>query len=91
MSRIDQKDLCILKTAAEIRTVANDADKELELSRIAFAINTAANSGEYQVEWVDKISDDAKTALESKGYTLETKIVALSTHYIIKWEASKKK
>ena len=91
MARIDQKDLCILKTASEVRTVASTADKELELSRIAFAINNAANSGAYEVEWADVISDDAKSTLKSKGYTIDSKSVGVMTHYIIKWEASKKK
>lgn len=90
--------LSTLVEASEVQAVAKDSRLYNELASIAYAINTAANTGEYRVLYGHRISDDAKKEVEGKGYKVtphyppetidEMKPIiekSASMQYIISW------
>ena len=70
MSLIPQDELTILKAASAVKTVADTAVFEQEQKDIAYAINTAANTGNTEVLVHRILSDQMKTILTQQGYTL---------------------
>lgn len=59
-----------LHKASEVKAVSDAAVAIQELNAIARLINRAANVGEHSAVWNHPISNDAKSKLESNGYTV---------------------
>lgn len=70
MSLIPREELTTLKSASDVRLVADSADEIHEEMSVAHDINTAANSGEKSVAIVKKLSDNLTSKLKAKGYTI---------------------
>ena len=83
MALIAQKDMTTLYSASEVRTVADSAVDDINLSRIAAKINEAANTGETKIHWMDKIEKTVLETLKSKGYTVEKYDLG---YYRISWK-----
>lgn len=74
-----------LKSASEVKEVANEAASIHEEHSVAAAINQAANSGQHRITWNHPISDDLKEKLKSKGYSVTQNLRAAdpTTSYTI--------
>lgn len=70
MSRIAPSDMTTLKSAAEVKAIAETAVSELEEMSVAHCINEAANTGAYTAVYSKPISAALRTKLASQGYTL---------------------
>lgn len=70
MSLIPREELTTLKSASEVRSVAESAYEIHEEMSIAHDINTAANSGEKSVAVVRKLSESIVSKLKADGYTI---------------------
>ena len=90
MALIPQEDLATLQTASAVKTVADDAAFDAEIMALAKLINSSANTGQYRVLYNHEISEDAKTELEGKGYTVQkrSKLISSSPEVqnIISWK-----
>jgi len=88
MSRIPQDELTTLKAATAVKTVAEGAVAELEEMSVAHAINTAANTGAYEVVYSKPISAALKTKLAGQGYVLSSPspIARVGDEVIISWK-----
>ena len=60
--------LVVLKTASEARTVAESAPLDMEMKQIAYTINSAAATGQFEAYYNHNISAEALEQLESNGY-----------------------
>ena len=75
-----------LQPAADVKTVAENADEIHETQEVAYAINTAANTGVTEVIYDKAISDNVQSTLEAQGYTLTQRPMANGhASYIISW------
>ena len=87
MSLIPREELTTLKSASDVRLVADSAYEIHEEMSVAHDINTAANSGDKSVAVVRKLSENLTVKLKAHGY----KIDDASEHYpepycyIISW------
>lgn len=72
MSLIPREELTTLKPASDVRNVADSAYEIHEEMSLAHDINTAANSGEKSITIVRKLSENLKSKLKAKGYTITT-------------------
>lgn len=70
MSLIPREELTTLKSASEVRSVAESAYEIHEEMSIAHDINTEANSGEKSVAVVRKLSESIISKLKANGYTI---------------------
>lgn len=79
--------LVTLRSAEDVREVAENAAEIHEMQQIAYAINTAANTGELCVEYNHGISDSMMSTLEQQGYTIKPHPLANEQpSYIISWK-----
>lgn len=87
MSLIPKSELTTLKSAEEVRAVADTAEFEHELMAVAHAINTAANTGEYSVTLNTKLSEDVQKELQAQGFKVEDAYPAAcpGRTWIISW------
>ena len=60
-----------LQPAATCREAAKGALDNIQLSAVAYSINSASNSGELSVIYQDTLSEATENALTSQGYKLE--------------------
>lgn len=75
-----------LQSATEVKNVAENASEIHETQEVAYAINTAANTGATSVIFNKAISDNVQSTLESKGYVLTQREMAnRHASYIISW------
>ena len=88
MALIPMDELMTLKAASAVKTVASTAAADQQEKEIAYAINTAANTGEYDVAYNGKIIDSVKTKLESNGYKVTYDIARMNAEDIahISWK-----
>ena len=70
MSLIPREELTTLKSASEVRSVAESAYEIHEEMSVAHDINTSANSGEKSVTVVRKLSESILSKLKANGYTI---------------------
>lgn len=76
-----------LRPAADVKDVAEKAAEVHELQQLAYAINTAADTGELQTVYEHAISDNAQSTLELQGYQLTPyKLATNGAAYIISWK-----
>lgn len=83
MALIEQSELSILRSADEAKTVADSAREELEKSSVAYAINTAANTGEHSTVFSHPISDVILEVLRGQGYKVTRDVSSVSDQYKI--------
>nr|DAE87876.1 MAG TPA: hypothetical protein [Caudoviricetes sp.] len=80
-----------LKSASEVKSVADNAAVDQQLAAVAYQINTQANTGAYSCMWSGtKLLDDVKTQLEGQGYKVESYTDDLHhdsalPQYVISW------
>jgi hypothetical protein len=88
MARIPQEDMPILKSAADVKTVASTAIADMEEMSVAAMINNAANCGEYSVTCSRPISDALQAKLAGMGYELTqpAPIARPGDCWIISWK-----
>jgi len=60
-----------LKPASEVLEVALTAEDTAELKAVAYAINSAASTGEVEVLYQGSLREATEAALTSKGYKFE--------------------
>ena len=70
MSLVTKDEMTTLRSAADSRSTAETALKDIQLMAVAYAINNAANTGELEVLFQEKLIDDIKEELENNGYTV---------------------
>lgn len=70
MSLIPREELTTLKSASDVRLVADSAYEIHEEMSVAHDINTAANSGEKSVTVVRKLSESIISKLKADGYEI---------------------
>jgi hypothetical protein len=70
-------------TAQEAREYANGTPSDIETFEIDQAIREAAADGQTYLMWDKKISLRVANYLRKKGYTIETKTMALN---VINWK-----
>lgn len=71
MALIPQDELITLITAAVAKDVADTAHQTQQEQSVAFAINSAANTGAHTCLYNHPLSDTTIATLKSKGYTVE--------------------
>lgn len=84
-SLIKSEDMIVLKSASEVKTVADEAMKIHEEQSVAYAINSAANSGQHSIIYAHNLSDAIKEVLRGQGYSVTKNGRAADPdfHYII--------
>lgn len=70
MALIPKEDFAILKSASEVKSVSDSAPLEAEKAAIAKLVNTAANTGQYEVLYNHDISDEMMDVLKGMSYTI---------------------
>ena len=91
MSRILPEDMTTLITASMAKSFAYPALEELEEISVAYAINSAANCGEYTTTYAKPISSTLRAKLEGMGYVI-TPPAPLARNgevSIISWKSAK--
>lgn len=63
-------ELHILKSADELKSIADTAHIDMQRMAIARALNDAANTHSYEITYNGHIYDDIKKELEEKEYTV---------------------
>lgn len=88
MALIPMDELMTLKAASAVKTVADNALADQQEKEVAYAINTAANTGEYDVAYNGKLIDSVKTKLEADGYTVTYDVALMNSEDIahISWK-----
>lgn len=80
-SLIPMDELTVLKSASEVKAVADEAVQIIEQQTMAAAINSAANTGQHSITWSKPISDALKAVLEGQGYTVTKNNRAADPNY----------
>lgn len=83
MALIPAEDLTTLQAAATVKDAADSAESIHEEQSVAYAINTAANSGEHRVRFSKPISAELQEKLETNGYTVYRDLSSVLPQYII--------
>lgn len=87
MALVDRDKMTELRTASQSQETAAGAFDEIELAAVAYAINNAANTGEYKAVYNQPIRQATHAALIAKGYTVRSIGVAKqSDETLISWE-----
>lgn len=81
VSLIPMDELTTLKSASEVKTVADSAVATIEQQTVAAAINSAANTGQHSITWSKPLSDTLKATLEGLGYTVTSNRRAADPDY----------
>ena len=68
MSYIDKDQMIELHTAAEALETSLTAEDTIQLRSVAYAINTAANTGATRCMFQEPLRDNTKKELASNGY-----------------------
>ena len=63
-----QYELCELVPASAAKEIADAAPFTLEKQSVAYAINSAANTGAHEITWSKPLSSEMIDLLESNGY-----------------------
>ena len=87
MSLVPKDEMTTLRSASQSLDTANSAEDDIQLKAVAYAINSAANTGQKRVVFQELILDAVKEQLESNGYKLtEYGPCYPERHTIISWE-----
>ena len=87
MALVDKDDMTTLRPASDSRATAQTAEQDIQLKALAYAINNAANCGQTNVIFQEKILDVNIDELKSKGYTIRQDRFVSSTERstLIEW------
>ena len=88
MALIPQDEMFELKAATAVMTVASSAELEQEKKTVAFAINSAANTGSTNVVINHPLSKELTELLTSNGYTITHNFSRVDSkdEPVISWE-----
>lgn len=88
MSLVDKDDMTTLRTAAESLATSQTAEDEIQLKAVAYAINSAANTGETVTVFQGELRENVKSEVEGKGYTIryDSSIAFPDRKAIISWK-----
>lgn len=89
MSLVPKDEMTTLRSASDSRATAQSAEKDIQLQAIAYAINTAANTGLTETMFQSKLLDGVKDELEGKGYTVrfvDNNSYDREHHTLISWK-----
>lgn len=70
MARVDKDDMTTLRPASDSNATAASALDDIQIEAVAYAINNAANCGQYDVIFQEEMRSNTKSELTGKGYTL---------------------
>lgn len=70
MNLVPKEEMDELKPAASSKQTAESAEDDIQTKAVAFAINSAANTGQYRVIFLEPIRPAVEEALKSNGYKL---------------------
>lgn len=71
MNLVDKDHMTELYTAAQSRQTAATAEDDIQLKAVAFAINSAANTGQLRVIFQEPLRPSVVEQLEGSGYTIQ--------------------
>lgn len=71
MSLVDKDHMTELRPASDALATAQTAEDEIQLKAVAFAINSASNTGQTRILFQDPLRDATKSTLESNGYEIK--------------------
>ena len=71
MNLVPKDQMTELFTAAQSRQTATTAEDDIQLKAVAFAINSAANTGQLRVIFQEPLREAVKEQLEGSGYTIQ--------------------
>lgn len=67
---IDDSSIHDLRSAEEIRKIADDASEARQLRNIAYELNSSANVGITSIVYNDQLDDEVIKVLEGQGYSV---------------------
>ena len=67
---IPKEEMAVLKSAAEVKQVADEAIELQDIASAAYIINEAANTGSHIAIWRHPVSDELRKTLEGQGYKI---------------------
>lgn len=70
MNLVDKDNMDKLQPASSSKQTAQTAEDDIQLKAVAYAINSAANTGQYRTIFLEEIRPNVKSELESNGYKL---------------------
>ena len=71
MNLVDKDHMTELFPAAQSRQTASTAEDDVQLKAVAFAINSAANTGQLRVIFQETLRPNVVDQLEGSGYTIK--------------------
>jgi len=87
MALVDKDHLTELRSAAEARTTALTGLDEIQLKAVAYAINTASNTGETSVIFKEALRENTVAELKAKGYKiLDAGYANKTSVHLISWK-----
>ncbi len=86
MSLVEKDEMTTLFSASESNANAKTAEDAIQLKAVAYAINSAANTGLFRVVFQEILRPAVKAELENKGYSIVPIGVAdPDKHTLIEW------
>lgn len=85
MALIERDKLNVLISAQEAKTIAEGALDDINLQQVAYAINTAANTGETEAIILTRMTAKTKEELEAKGYRVQIKVTGAEPTVVVSW------
>ena len=71
MSLVEKDHMTDLYTASQSRQTAATAEDDVQLKAVAYAINSAANTGQLRVIFQEPLRENVKEQLTGSGYNLQ--------------------
>lgn len=91
MSIVEKGDMTTLRPASQSAETAASALDDIQLMAVAYAINNAANTGEYRAIFQDKLRPFVIDQLKANGYTIKyihNNAYDMEHHALIIWGQS---
>lgn len=85
MNLVERTDMDKLISAYAAATTAITAEDDVQLKAVAYAINSAANTGQFRTLFQEKLRPNVKDELESNGYKLTPVGDVHARKVIISW------
>ena len=85
MALVEKDEMTTLRTASDSKATAANSLDDIQTKAVAYAINSAANCGEYTTIFQEVIRPNVKSELLEKGYVL-TPAPELNKGTIISWK-----
>lgn len=88
MNLVEKDKMTELYPAAQSRQTAATAEDDIQLKAVAYAINSAANTGQLRVIFQEPLRENVKSQLEGNGYTIKYISAAREEQQaLISWKA----